>query len=198
MDLRVPVAAQRARAPEADLRDAGQRPLGVDVDHVAVDHGHVAPQVELDTVHPVDVACERPDRLEAGVGAEQAGGEQRRDALDGQRADVVIALDDLHVSVALHQHAGDAIAHTADLLHLRVPQIADAQRLEAAQPGLDPDVVGGAVQHAVRGFGRGIEDGEGELDEDVADGARARLVGLGRDQRAGDPGGEELPVGRGA
>ncbi len=63
-------------------------------------------------------------------------------------------------------------------------------------PGVDPDQVGGTVEHAVGRPGAGVEHRQHELHEHVADGARARPLRLGRHQRAGDAGGEELAVGR--
>ena len=49
----------RHAAPELELRDARQRPFGVDVNHVPVRHRHVAAQIELHAVHPFDVRRQR-------------------------------------------------------------------------------------------------------------------------------------------
>ena len=62
MPSHAPVAVAREVdvAPELGLRDRRQRPLGVDVDRVAVDERHVAVEVEQHAVHPArDEAVER-------------------------------------------------------------------------------------------------------------------------------------------
>ena len=49
------------------------------------------------------------------------------------------------------------------------------------EPGIDPDVVGWAVEHPV-GLAAGPREVEQQLEQDVAAGAGAHLAGLGRDQ----------------
>ena len=68
----------------------------------------------------------------------------------------------------------------------------DAQALEVRRPGIDPDVGGGPVEHAV-GAPAGAREVEQQLQQDRPAGARAHLARPRRHERAREPVGEELP-----
>ena len=87
-----PNCSRRHAPPELELRDARQRPFGIDVDHMPVCYRHVAAQVELDAVHPFDVRGQRAQIGQRRVGREQPVVHQRGDALERQRGHVVVAV----------------------------------------------------------------------------------------------------------
>ena len=68
--------------------------------------------------------------------------------------------------------------------------------LEMGEPWIDPDEIRRSVEHPIGRSRARIEDRKHELNEHVTDGARARLAGLGGDQRARYARGEELLVRR--
>ena len=90
----------RHAAPELELRDARERPFGVDVNHVAVRRGHVAVQIELHAVHPLHVRGQRAQVGERRVGGEQAAVHQGGHALERERGHVVVAMHHGALAVA--------------------------------------------------------------------------------------------------
>ena len=158
--------------------------------------GHVAVQVEDGAVHPLDVGCQRPQVRQPRVDGQHGVVDQRRRAFQRHGADAVVGLHDAAQAVLDDLDAGEAPALHQDLLHLGVVAVLHALGFEPEAPGVDPDEVGRPVEHAVGGTGRGVDDGQHQLHEDVADGARAGRARLGRDERARDARGEELLVGR--
>ena len=101
LDRLRPVAVHRARPPDVDLGDAGERPLGVDVDRVSAHHAHRAAQVELHAVHPLQARVgELPHAGQARIGGQERGGEHQRRPFGGQRAHVVVAHERLGAAAA--------------------------------------------------------------------------------------------------
>ena len=196
LDRLRPVAVHRARPPDVDLGDAGERPLGVDVDRVSAHHAHRAAQVELHAVHP----------LQARVG-ELAHGGQRADRRPGARGRTpsppVRRAARKRSSRprasrcrgARHLDAADAAACVDDLGGGGLGEVGDAERREVLQPRIEPHLVRRPVEHAVARGHRRVDDVQEQLEEDVPDRAGAGRLGVRRDERAGDPGGEELLVG---
>ena len=89
----VAVALEVDAVPELRLRDRRQRPLGVDVDRVAVHERHVLVEVEHDPVHP---ARDEPvEAAEPRLGLAHLGADEQPQLLDRQRGDVVVGLDAL-------------------------------------------------------------------------------------------------------
>ena len=196
LDRLRPVAVHRARPPDVDLGDAGERPLGVDVDRVSADHPHRAAQVELHAVHPLQTRVgELAHAGQPRIGGQEPGGEHRRRSFGGQRADVVVAHERLGTAPVRDPDAADAAARVGDLGGCGLREVGDPERREVLQPRIEPHLVRRPVEHAVARGHRGVDDVQEQLDEDVPDRAGAGRFGVRRDERARDPGGEELPVG---
>ena len=87
--------------------------------------------------------------------------------------------------------AADAPARHLDPLDRRVAADLGAEPLDVRGPGVDPDVRGRPVEHAVGPPARAREV-EQQLQQDRAAGARAHLARPRRDERAREPVGEEL------
>jgi hypothetical protein len=121
---------------------------------VPVHERHVLAQVEHDPVHPAhDQAVEGAEgrarllqRVQLDLLAED---------LDGHGRDVEVGFV-LEGGAGLAgfgelmtREAGDAVAAASDRLHPMREAVVDAQALELSQPGVDPHVVRGALQHTV-------------------------------------------------
>ena len=115
--------------------------------------------------------------------------------LDGQRGDVEIGAFLKGVAAGDDADAADPSVLAVDRLDLVLGAVVDPERAQMREPGVDPDVARRAVEDAV-GLATGSCEVEQQLEEDVAARAGAHLAGLGRYQRAGEPVGEELAVGR--
>ena len=180
LDAPVAVAREVDLLPELGLRDRGQRPLGVDVDRVAVLERHVAVEVEEDAVHPArDEPVElRERRVE---GAQRRARELAHD-LDRERGHVVVGGD----GARGRGDAGDAAVRERQALDRGIEPQLDAEGLEVGDPRVDPRVVGRGVEHAV-GAAAGAREVEDDLGEDQPAGAGADLPPAGRHERAGEP-----------
>ena len=186
----------RNAAPELELRNARQRPFGVDVDDVSMCGRNLAAQIILYAVHPLDVGSECPQVGQGRVGGQQAAVHHRGDALERERRHVMVAAPHGPLALPERHDAADPAAVAQNLHDLRVGDILHAAGFQIGAPRIDPDEIGGAVEHLIGRPGGRIDDREDQLHEDVADGARARGARLGGHQRTGDAGGEEFLIRR--
>ena len=186
----------RHAAPELGLRDARQRPFGIDVNDVPVCYRQIAAQIELNAVHPFYVGRQRAQSGELRIGVQHLMVHQRSNALERQRRHVVVTIEYSPPLTVADGDAGDAHLVAEDLLDLHVAQIADAFGFQIAEPRIDPDQICRSVEQAISRSLRRIEEREHHLHEHVADGARAGLARLGRDQRARKTGRQEFLVRR--
>ena len=184
----------RHAAPELGLRDARQRPFGIDVNDMPVSYRQFAAQIELNAVHPFHVGRQHAQSGELRIGVQHLMVHQRSDALKRQRRHVVVTIKYGPPLTVADTNAGDAHLVAEDLLDLHVAQVADAFRLQIAQPRIDPDEVGRSVEQAIGRSLRRIEEREHHLHEHVAHGARACLARLGRHQRTRKTGRQEFLV----
>ena len=171
--------------PELRLRDRRQRPLGVDVDRVAVDDRHVSVEVEEHAVHPA--RDEAVEAFQTRVESAQRSGERPHD-LHGQRGDVEVRCH----RACRSGHAGDSAVLDEEPLHRGVEAHVDAEPAQVLHPRVDPGHVGRRVEHTI---GPPTHSGqvEEELGEDQPTGSGADLLRPSRDQRASQAVGEELP-----
>ena len=123
--VHIAVAEELGRhlAPELKLRNAGQRPFGVDVDHVPVRRRQVATQIELHAVHPLHVRGQRAQIGERRVGGQQAAVDQRGDALKRERRQIIVATHHCAFPLLANGDAGDPSLVAQDLLDLRVGDV---------------------------------------------------------------------------
>ena len=188
----VPAPREVDAGPELLLRDRGQRPLGVDVDRVAVDERHVAVEVEEHPVHP---ARDEPvEALQARLGGPQGGRGELAHDLDGQRGDVVVGA---HRAPA-DRRAGQPRRRDTCSASIGSPSRSSTpSESRCADPRVDPHLARRRVEHAVGAAARAREVLQ-QLDEDEAAGAGAHLAPARRHERAREAVGEEALEGRAA
>ena len=110
-------------APELELGDARERPLGIDMNHVAVCGGNIPAQVELQAVHPLDVRSQFFQVLQTWVGGKEVVIEERNDAFQGDRRHVVVARNNCARAVLADGDAGNTTVEAEDLLDLGVEPV---------------------------------------------------------------------------
>ena len=115
--------------------------------------------------------------------------------LERQRGNVMVAMHYDALAVLFDDDTADAALVAENLVDLRLPLVAHTSRLEIGKPGIDPDEIGRPVKHPISGSSCRIHDGEEQLHEDIADGARAGAASLGGHQRARQADREKLLVG---
>ena len=153
----------------------------------------LAPQVELDAVHPV--VLEVVHRLERWVEREQLAVPQPAGPLDGHRADEPVRLDPPTAAARLGARRDDLPAPRLEPIDGGADDELHALLLEERDPRVDPRLVGRRVEDAVQGAvvaaaHRVVDERLGH----VADRAGTRHRLLGGDQVAREAGRKHLLV----
>ena len=147
--VHVAVSEQLGRhvAPELELRDARERPFGVDVNHMPVRRRHRAVQIELHAVHPLQVHGQRAQVGKRRVGCRQAAVHHGGHVLERQRCQIMVATHHGALPLLARDDAGDASELAQDFLDLRVPDVLHAAGFQIAR-ATDPSIRGSSARRA--------------------------------------------------
>src|SRR5215218_105302 len=96
--------------PELPLRDRSQRPGGIDIQYMPTNDRYVGREIELDSIHPFDVAAQGNNIGERRVAIDELRSQQARHHLHGHGRYVVVRLKIHETSLVLDGYLPDRTA----------------------------------------------------------------------------------------